>query len=166
MKCPHSFQILGFLRRIVLSEGELEFYWAVVGAVDVVEDVGGGDTGAEVFGNQEVVYAPAYVPLAGVHAVGPPGVLGLARVQRAPHSCPRRRPRPFAPLARTSTRGRHPPTPSCMAGGEGRPGNWAYIRSPDRIPGIPVLRRGPVLGVLHHYSQFLEAIPDMIRCRL
>ena len=56
----------------------------MVGAEDVVEDVGGLDAAAEGFGDQEVVDAPAYVPLAGVHSVGPPGVLGFAGMLGAP----------------------------------------------------------------------------------
>ena len=56
----------------------------MVGAEDVVEDVGALDFVPEVFGDQEVVDAPAYVPFAGVHTVGPPGVFGYAGVEGAP----------------------------------------------------------------------------------
>ena len=56
----------------------------MVGAEDVVQDVGVLDAVLEGLGDQEIVNAPTYVPFAGVHSVGPPGVLGFAGVKRAP----------------------------------------------------------------------------------
>ena len=65
-------------------QGEVQGDGTVVGAEDVVEDVGALDFVPEVFGDQEVVDAPAYVPFAGVHTVGPPGIFGFAGVEGAP----------------------------------------------------------------------------------
>ena len=46
-----------------------EIYRTMVGALDCVEDIRSGDAGTEIFGYQEIVYAPPHVPLAGVHPV-------------------------------------------------------------------------------------------------
>lgn len=60
-----------------------QLHGAVVGTEDVGVDGGGGDAGAEAFGGEEVVDAPAYVLLAGVEAVGPPAEGLLLRVEGA-----------------------------------------------------------------------------------
>ena len=58
-------------RRLLLPplNAEDQFHRAVVGAENVVKDVGGYDMILEVVGDEEVVDAPADVPFAGAHAV-------------------------------------------------------------------------------------------------
>ena len=61
-----------------------ELHGAVVGAGDFVVDGGGKDAVTEGGGDDEVVDAPPGVVRAGVEAVGPPGILHLAGMLKAP----------------------------------------------------------------------------------
>ena len=65
-------------------EIEVELDGAVVGAEDFGMDFGGGDPVLEGVGDEEVVEAPSDILLAGVEAVGPPGIFHLVRVLEPP----------------------------------------------------------------------------------
>ena len=56
-------------RSFLPLDAENQLYGAVVGAENVIKDVGGYDMVLEVVGDEEVVDAPADVPFAGAHAV-------------------------------------------------------------------------------------------------
>ncbi len=56
-------------RSFLPLDAENQLYGAVVGAENVIKDVGGYDMILEVVGDEEIVDAPADVPFAGAHAV-------------------------------------------------------------------------------------------------
>ena len=68
----------------VKSQVQVELDGTVVGAEDFGVDFGGGDFVLEGVGDEEVVETPSDVLLAGVEAVGPPGIFHLVRVLEPP----------------------------------------------------------------------------------
>ena len=56
----------------------------MVGTENLIVNAGGGNPPAQALGNYEVVDTPADVLLAGLEAVGPPGLLDLVGIERTP----------------------------------------------------------------------------------
>ena len=63
--------------------GDLQRHRAVVGALDIRQDVCLGDVFPDAVRHQKIVNAPASILGPGLEAVGPPGIEDLFRVQAA-----------------------------------------------------------------------------------